>query len=207
MIADAYIRVSSKSQDDAMQRHAIEKQAEARGDTIRHWYAEKRSAKTIDRKELARLRAEIRAGRVPALYVFRLDRLTRSGIRDTLEVVHEIREYGCVLRSCADGFSLEGPHSEIIIAVMAWAAQMERLAINERIAAARERMEAKGLPWGRRPRLNDAETARLRTEHAKGRSIRTLARDFKITRSVVARAVSQNPKPERRPPGRVGRVT
>jgi DNA invertase Pin-like site-specific DNA recombinase len=172
-----------------MQRHAIEKQAEARGDTIRTWYTEKKSAKTVDRPELIRLRGEIRSGRVPSLYIYRLDRLTRSGIRDTLEVVHEIREYGCVLRSCADGFSLEGPHSEIIIAVMAWAAQMERLAINERIAGARERIEAEGGTWGRRPRLGPSEVKRLRVEHAKGRSVRTLARDFKVTRSVVARAV------------------
>jgi hypothetical protein len=44
----------------------------------------------------------------------------------------------------ADGFDLNGPHAEVIIAVLAWAAKMERLATAERIAAARERIEAEG---------------------------------------------------------------
>ncbi len=41
--------------------------------------------------------------------------------------------------SVGDGFDLQGPHAEVIVAVMAWAAKMERLATAERIAAARER--------------------------------------------------------------------
>jgi DNA invertase Pin-like site-specific DNA recombinase len=47
-----------------------------------------------------------------------------------------------------------GPEAEVILAVMAWAAKMERLAINERIAAARERLAGEGRPWGRPPRLS-----------------------------------------------------
>ena len=62
--ATAYIRVSSKAQNLAMQRHAIEQEAARRGDVIVEWYSEKRSAKTAQRPELERLRADIRAGRV-----------------------------------------------------------------------------------------------------------------------------------------------
>ena len=47
----------------------------------------------------------------------------------------------------ADGFDMEGPAAEVVLAVMAWASKMERLAINERISAARERLEAAGRPW------------------------------------------------------------
>lgn len=50
--------------------------------------------------------------------------------------------HGCELASVADGFGLDGPAAEVGLAVMAWAAKMERLAINERISAARERVEA-----------------------------------------------------------------
>jgi len=94
VIATAYIRVSSRTQDHGMQRAAIERAAAARGDTIGAWYAEKRSGKTITRPELDRLRADARAGSVRRVYVFRLDRLTRSGIRDTLEVVEGFRGHG-----------------------------------------------------------------------------------------------------------------
>jgi DNA invertase Pin-like site-specific DNA recombinase len=87
--ATAYIRVSSRAQDHATQRAAIERIAAARGDVITEWFAEKKSAKTMARAELHRLRAVAREGCISKLYVFRLDRLTRSGIRDTFELVED----------------------------------------------------------------------------------------------------------------------
>lgn len=199
MICAAYIRVSSKAQDLAMQRGAIERQAAARGDTIGEWFAEKASAKTIARPELQRLRAEVRAGRVQRLYVFRLDRLARTGIKDTFELVEELRAHGCDLVTCADGFQLSGPAAEIILAVMAWAAQMERLAINERISAARVRMEGEGRAWGR-PSTVDRETERaiLRLQ-GEGRSVRSIAMSSGVKRSTVQRILSRNPPPQDAP--------
>src|SRR5690348_8209640 len=86
----AYVRVSSKAQDLGMQRGAVERAAAARGDVVDVWYAEKKSARTLARPELDRLRVDARSGLVRKLYLFRLDRLTRSGIRDTFEVVEEL---------------------------------------------------------------------------------------------------------------------
>src|SRR5579883_3336104 len=61
-LASAYIRVSSRSQDHASQRSAIERAAQARGDTIETWYSEKKSARTMSRDELRRLLAESEPG-------------------------------------------------------------------------------------------------------------------------------------------------
>ncbi len=47
--AIGYIRVSSRAQDNATLRPAIERAAAARGDEIGTWYAEKRSAKKMAR--------------------------------------------------------------------------------------------------------------------------------------------------------------
>jgi DNA invertase Pin-like site-specific DNA recombinase len=186
----AYVRVSSKAQDHATQRAAIVRAAIGRGDEVGEWYAEKMSGKTLARPELDRLRAAVRAGEVRRLYVYRLDRLTRSGIRDTLEVVDELRRAGCELVSIADGFDLAGPAAEIILAVMAWAAKMERLAINERVSAARVRLEAEGRPWGRPPRLDDATRAAILARRAAGESVREVAVALKVPRSTVARVKS-----------------
>jgi DNA invertase Pin-like site-specific DNA recombinase len=81
------------------------------------------------RDELQRILPDARAGRLRGvrLYVFRLDRLTRTGIADTLSTPDELRTHGVDVVSVADGFDLNGPHAEVIIAVMAWAAKMERL--------------------------------------------------------------------------------
>ncbi len=187
----AYMRVSSRAQDLATQRVAIEKAAQARSDTIEVWFAEKKSGRTVVRPELDRVRAEVRAGRVGKLYLYRLDRLTRSGIRDTFEVIEELRAHGVQVVSVSDGFALDGPAAEVILAVIAWAAKMERLAINERISAARERLEAEGRPWGRPPRLSEAERARLRALRDQGRSVRDIAVAMKVPRSTVARALAR----------------
>lgn len=188
--AAAYVRVSSKAQDLAMQRAAIERAAAARGDTIVEWFEEKASARTIDRPELNRLRAETQGGGVRKLYLYRLDRLARSGIRDTFEVVEELRRHGCELATVADGFSLEGPAAEVVLAVMAWAAQMERLAINERIAGARARFEEEGKPWGRPPRLTWEQRLEIGRRMLTGESVRAMAIAMKVPKSTVAREVA-----------------
>jgi DNA invertase Pin-like site-specific DNA recombinase len=186
----AYIRVSSRAQDHGMQRHAIEQAAGRRGDTVGRWYAEKRSSKTMDRAELVRLRADVRAGRIARLYVYRLDRLARTGIRDTFDVLDELRRSGCEVVTVADGFALDGPAAEIVIAVMAWAAKMERQAINERIATARERVEAEGGAWGR-PWSYDADKAEeVRAMKADGKTQREIVEATGLSKGAVSRLLA-----------------
>jgi DNA invertase Pin-like site-specific DNA recombinase len=103
-------------------------------------------------------------------------------------VIEELRAHGCTLVSISDGFDLEGPAAEVVLAVMAWASKMERLAINERISAARERVEAEGGRWGRPSRVDDALRARIVAMRAKGRSLRNIAVALKIPLATVARA-------------------
>jgi DNA invertase Pin-like site-specific DNA recombinase len=57
----ACIRLSSRAQDSASPRSAIERAAASRGDTIDDWRAEKRSAKTMAREELQCLIARLPA--------------------------------------------------------------------------------------------------------------------------------------------------
>lgn len=187
MIA-AYVRVSSLAQNLATQRDAILRRAA--GDEL-VWFEEKVSAKTMKRPELERLRTLVRSGAVKRLYVFRLDRLSRTGIRDTFEVIEECREHGCELVSIADGFDLSGPAADVIIAVMAWAAQQERLVRNERIAAARTRLAAAGEPWGRPPRMTAAELATATKMRGRGESVRAIAAALRVPRATVARALKQ----------------
>ncbi|MCP4449341.1 MAG: recombinase family protein [Myxococcales bacterium] len=187
--------MSSKTQNYATQRDAIERAAAIRGDTIEIWYAEKKSAKTVKRPELDKLGADARAGRLRyrRVYCFKLDRLTRSGIRDTLQVISELQDGGVELVFVADGFDLSGPCAEIIIAVMSWASKMELMAKNERIAAARLRMESEGKAWGRPKRMDDATIAKAKELRAEGRSLRQIAVALTVPKSTIGRMLaSQN---------------
>lgn len=188
----AYLRVSSRSQDERSQGHAINQAAAARGD-IPRFYVEKRSGKNLQRPVLEDLRARARAGELRRLYVYRLDRLTRSGIRDTFEVIDELKRHGCELVTIADGFDLAGPAAEVVLAVVAWAAQMERAAIGERIAGARARVESEGKHWGRPSRFDDEQRAKVieMYDGGRGKSVREISVALKVPRSTVGRAVLQ----------------
>src|SRR5262245_20405619 len=101
MTTAAYIRVSSKAQDLATQRDAILKRS---APTV--WYSETASAKTTDRAELKRLLADVRAGVVREVFVFKLDRLARTGVADTFRIVDELRRAGVTLHAVADNLTI-----------------------------------------------------------------------------------------------------
>lgn len=185
----AYVRVSSASQSADMQRDAIKRAAAARGDHIGGWYSETFTGKTTQRPVLETLRRDVRAGWVKRLYVWRLDRLTRSGIRDTIDLVEEFKRGGATLVTVADGFELAGPAAEVVLAVMAWASQMELLAGNERRAAARERVLANGGTWGRPKRMSSELEARAAQLAGRGKSSREIASALKVPRSTISRAL------------------
>ncbi len=186
------MRVSTRQQGWELQRDAIQRAASARGDEIVAWFEEKRSGSSRQRPELDQLRHAVRAGEVTRLYVFRLDRLTRLGIRDTLGLLEEFRGAGAHVVSVSDGFDLNGPAGEVVAAVMSWAAQMERAALGERISAARDRIEAEGGRWGR-PRKVDPTTlaAALKLEKVDKLSVRVISQRLKVPKTTLLRAMRE----------------
>lgn len=195
MAIAAYIRVSTKQQDYEAQRQAIETATAARGERVDAWFSEKTGAHHMQRPELDRLRQLVRLGRFSKLYVFQISRFSRSGIGDTLTVIEEMRRNGCALESLADPFgaALGGPLGDLCIAMVAWAAQMERAALNERLHAARARVEARGGAWGR-PKKLSGDTIRLALEGiAAGKSLRQVARDLTVAPTTLAKTLRRNP--------------
>jgi len=208
MKATAYVRVSSGSQSTAMQRARIRAVSRARGDNIVQWFSEKVSAGKLERTELGRVRELARQGQIRKLYVYKLDRVCRSGARDMLNVIHEFRSYGCTLVSCDDPFNLEdGPVRDMVIGVLGAVAQMELQQIRERQAAAR----ARATTWGRPRRLTEGNLRQIRElRRQRGlwggqmMTVREIAVKLKIPKSTVARALSQKgesdaaPKPAKK---------
>jgi len=186
----AYIRVSTRAQNYATQRDAIERAAKVRGETVERWFEEKRTAKKLDRPVLKDVRELSRRGCLRKLYVFRLDRLARSGIRDMLMVLEELETHGTKVISVSDGIDLEGPARDVIVSVLAWAAQWEHRAHGERVSAARARVEASGGQWGRPRSVSLADARRAIERRKNGESIRDIARAMKIPRSTVAEVLS-----------------
>lgn len=188
----AYLRVSTSGQDTGAQRSAIEAAAAARGDVIAEWFEETAGASSLRRAELRRLRAAVTAGTVARVYVWRLDRLARSGVADTFRVLDQLRAYHCALVTVADGLpATDGPWGDVVIAVLAAAAEIELTALRERLKVARARCEREGRKWGRPPRLTRADWPQLLELAARGYTVRRMAMALKVPRSTVGRALAQ----------------
>jgi DNA invertase Pin-like site-specific DNA recombinase len=74
-----YTRVSSRSQDTQSQEPDLKRWAgsQPEGQTVR-WYRDRFTGKTMDRPGFNRLTADLQAGKVDRVVVWRLDRLGRT---------------------------------------------------------------------------------------------------------------------------------
>jgi DNA invertase Pin-like site-specific DNA recombinase len=173
-----------------MQRDEIAAEADRRGYVIGERYEETASAKTTARPVLNRLRADIRAGKWQALFLWKLDRLCRSGIRDAFILVDECREAGCKVISLHDAFDVDGPAGELLLAVFAWGAKVERETISMRVRAGMAAARRQGVHIGR-PRVH-VDVVRAVRLLGEGRSLRRVAKVLGVAASTLCRSLQQH---------------
>jgi DNA invertase Pin-like site-specific DNA recombinase len=186
-----YCRVSTTKQDLARQIDALT----AVGIPVEQIYLDKKSGATTDRPGLRALRGYARAGDV--IVVHTLDRLGRT-VRDTLNLIHELRERGVGVRNLADPIRIdsadpEDPMAQLAVVLLALFGQMERTYTLERAAHARAVATAKGR-WIGRPSVIDehklAYAAHLRDA---GDTIAEIVAKTGITRSSLYRHLPLRP--------------
>jgi DNA invertase Pin-like site-specific DNA recombinase len=180
----AYARVSTPEQGIELQRASVERRASNDGVSEIAWYSEQRSGRSWVRPELERLLDAARRGLHTRVYVWRLDRFTRRGPHDTLNVVQTLRSSGVELVSVTEGFDFSGAIGELLVSMLGFAARLEMEAQMERHQAARQRFEAEGRVWGR-PKMPAEVVEKIRALRAEGRSIRSISMAVKVPRSSV----------------------
>lgn len=155
--AAIYARISTGREQ---QPHGLETQVRACREMLRRLeplrdvavFEEEGSGRRRDRPVLRKLLHDAALHRFQLLVVFRLDRLTRGGIADMFRVLKTLQGYGVQLFSvCETWWDPAAPTAELILAVLAWAAEFESKAIGERVSAGIQRRkseaERKGQPW------------------------------------------------------------
>ncbi len=158
---------------------------------IHRWFADTASGASMQRPQLRALRAQVRRGGVRRLWVWRLDRLTRSGIGDTVAAVQELRANECSCASVCEPFVFDGsPTSDLIISVMAFCNQMELQKIRENVSAGRARAVAEGRAWGRPPIDEELRQRALELRKAEQKSEREIARALKKSKTWVHRVLT-----------------
>ena len=125
-----YLRVSAEGERDTTsesyvtvkdQRGKIEAYAKRTGVTITEWYDDSGSVsgKTMDRPELERLRADLRAGTIEGAAVAYLDRFSRAKPSDAMEVVQEFVDGRWPLAILdMEGVDTAAPAGEFILSAM-----------------------------------------------------------------------------------------
>lgn len=111
---------------------------------------EGRSAKSLDRPGIRRLRELIDDGAVNGIVIFKLDRLTRSVV-DFGELLRELDEAGVALLSVKDQLDTSSASGRMVVNVMLSVSQWERETIAERTAEALQQVKASGKYLGQPP--------------------------------------------------------
>jgi site-specific DNA recombinase len=137
MLTALYTRVSTEQQVDRDSLGTQKGQLEAycKAHNIRNYrlYEETgKSAKDTNRPKLKRLLQDVRAGKVSAVIVTRLDRITRS-IVDLWRLIREFRENHVDFISLAERVDTEGPAGRFLANILGSLAQFEREIIAKRV--------------------------------------------------------------------------
>jgi DNA invertase Pin-like site-specific DNA recombinase len=174
-----YARVSTDGQTLDAQHSAL-KQAGA--DKV---FAEKVSDAQTDRKQLQRAIAALSHGDV--LLVTRLDRLARS-TRELLNVLDAVGKAGAGFKSLADPMiDTTSPHGKLILAVLGALAEFERSMILARTDEGRKRAIARGVRFGRKPKLTKYQTAEAIARRSNGETLTDIGRTYGVSHSTISR--------------------
>src|SRR5229473_115820 len=95
-----YVRVSHGSQDTKSQEAELRTWASQQSDEV-VWYRDKATGTKMERPGLDRLLADVKAGKVKKVVVWRLDRLGRLA-RGLLNLFHELEQAKCGFLSLRD---------------------------------------------------------------------------------------------------------
>ena len=148
-------------------------------------YSEKVSGAKTDRRQLANAIAALGPGDV--LLVTRLDRLARS-TRDLLNVLAMVSEKQAGFRSLADPMiDTTSPHGKLILAVLGALAEFERSMILARTGEGRKRAQARGVRFGRKPKLSEYQVAEALVRRANGESLVDIGRSYGVSHSTISR--------------------
>jgi DNA invertase Pin-like site-specific DNA recombinase len=174
-----YARVSTDGQTlDA--QHAALKAAGAE-----KIYSEKISGAVTDRKALARAIDALGPG--DTLIVTRLDRLARS-TRDLLNLLDAVAEAGAKFRSLGDAWAdTTTPHGELMVTILAGLATFERHLIKARTDEGRKRAMARGVRFGRKPKLTVHQRQEAIARRAAGEALIDIGRSYNVSHSTISR--------------------
>lgn len=184
-----YLRVSGKSQNTASQEPDLNRWLAAH-DVEPKWFKDTFTGKSMNRPGFNKLMAEVNAGKINQIVIWRIDRLGRTAAGLT-QLFEELRAKKVNLVSLKDGLDLETPAGRLMANVLASVASFETEVRAERVLAGLEVARAKGIRLGRAPgihtriKVTDEQIAQVPRLKAAGEGVTAIARATGLSRQTV----------------------
>jgi len=175
-----YARVSTDAQDLTNQRTALK----AAG--CEKIFNDKLTGAHAARPELQKLLRKVREGDV--VLVAAVDRLSRD-TTDLLVIARDLEKAGAGLRSIAEPLiDTTSDFKELILAIFGIAAKLERRRIIDRTTRGRADAKAKGVKFGRKPKLTQHQKAEaIKRRDKDGETLRSIARSYNVSAQTIQR--------------------
>ena len=181
-----YTRVSGKSnrQDAANQSLQLIEYCQRQGwDFIE--YTDRMSGTRADRAAFVQMFEDARLRHFDMVLFWALDRFSREGTLQTLQYLQRLDSFGVAWKSFTEQYlDSTGMFRDAVIAILATIAKQEHARLSERVVAGLRRAKREGKVLGRKRIILDRE--RIRTMHASGQSVRAIATQVGISKSLVA---------------------
>ncbi len=185
-----YARVSTTDQSTESQLLDLRRYVSERGWNIFKEYVDEGISGTKDsRPALNVLMNDAKKRRFDVVLVWRFDRFARS-TKHLILALEEFRNLGIDFVSYQENIDTSSPLGSAIFTIISAVAQFERDIIGERVKAGLRRAKENGKKLGRpRAEVSKGEIYRL---HSHGLSLRKIATQLNISKSTVARYLTQS---------------
>jgi len=187
LLCAIYARVSTNKQDNGNQLIQLREFAAKQGWTIVAEYVDTVSGSgKKDRAQFDAMMLAASQKKFDVLLFWKLDRLSREGVRKTLRYLEQLDSYGVAWRSFTEPFFDScGIMRDVVISIMATLAEQERITISDRTKAGLQRARKAGKRLGGKPiHVDMAEVERRRTA---GESLRAIARSLNVSPSLLVK--------------------
>lgn len=151
---ERYHAIYGRQSVDKLDSISIESQIEfcryeTRGEQYRVYQDKGYSGKNTDRPQFQKMLADMRAGQIKSVIVYKLDRMSRS-ILDFANLMEELQSYGVSFVSCTEKFDTATPMGRAMLNICIVFAQLERETIQMRVRDAYHSRSKKGFYMGGR---------------------------------------------------------
>lgn len=184
----AYLRVSSADQKHDSQRTEIQRYLKNNGISASQveWYADTETGTRIQRPGFDRLQADIFAGKVKTVILWKLDRLSRN-LRDGVNVLADWADKGLKIVVVTQQLELNGAIGRTIAALLLGLAEIEHGYIRERQRAGIAAAKTRGVYTGRAVGSTKAKPGRARELKSKGLTMSEIATALGVSKRTVTR--------------------